>query len=267
MANLTNSNNYTNQKSKNTRGIQLYNKVQGMGSTIVLDFWDKYVSIKIHPMLPNADSGKMYDYDHGCSIVLGLDSLVDIQFIMNEIETSIKEMGHYPAETLGITTGKNDKFIQIGSLEAFGLQGEGLAIEITNNIVEGKSENAMLYVMNKGAYFKNYNRKTGEYDSGNIYEKDFIIIKKFIDKAVEEFTMATAHVVGYDYRYKHSSLSDALIRIQQKFGIDTKGNISLPNGMSNNISGPSFFNNNNTQQAVAQVETGTVQSSELLVLD
>ena len=264
MAFKNTNNNNNDRKTTNTRGIQLYNSDETYGSTIVLDYWESFANIKIHPLLPamKRQGREKFDYDSSVGLLLPVEKIYDLFEAWKYVAAELLQ-GNYDFDSVSVATVKADSMIQISPVsKKFGIEGgEAVCITIYNNISSNNTtETELTFVLTKSTFIKNYSAKDGSYDKSEPYESQFMLFGKWLEKSIDAMMMAYTHALNKANSYLNEVvIKESLYQLKQKAGI-TSG------GYQNN-NGGGYNNNNQQQQLPTQSFNATFGAGNAPIID
>lgn len=211
MAGYSNYNNNSRERddSTNTRGRQYYNSDGTHKSTLVLGFWNKMVSLKLHPALPTEKitQNEKFDYEQVISTALSNEKALKLSELITEIIIpSIKE---------GVTVVKGvpigvDSGIFVGVNEDDNGHYGFLTIAKNLDSETKLPKEAMTYQFNKNLTIEHYDITNGDFEVGsdNVLEiKEFAIQ---LMSAVQSLVGAQAHAMRHIDKYYRDRLSEAV---------------------------------------------------------
>lgn len=241
----------TKKKTKNTKGLQFYNSDRTYGSTLVLDYWQAFATVKIHPQLPEdrRSEKSKYDYDKSLGVVLTIERVYDLLQATKSVAFEIIENHNYNFTPAGVILGRNkNQLLQIeplSSLEGMPEEAEGIVISIYSDIDPelGTTNNYIKYILGKASYIKAYDNKTGMYEKSDEFETQFMIFIKYLEQSLEALTMAKVHAQALHDMYSKDIVKDSLYEIKQKLGISSNTSNNYRNNNSNG-----FYQNNNFKE-------------------
>lgn len=249
MAKFGNNQNDDSKKAQttNTKGIQMYNLESFDPSTLLLDFWDRYHSVKIHPALPEKDRTEKdkYNYDQMLGIVfLPEHAKALYRKALKKVLPALEAESQDDA-SVGITVKNN--LIEIGNgIKHTGKITPYVAIYKDIDPSTGIANQAIAFQFPEVDVVSNYNAKKGTFDSS----KDsgvgaFEVFLEFLNEGVKGQTRAVAHGNRDNLKFVIKRVIEDTIEIKEKLGIQGKSGNSYKNYDN---SGGSFASRRNNSQ-------------------
>lgn len=253
MAEYQNYNNNSRERddSTNTRGRQYYNSDGTHKSTLVLGFWNKMISLKIHPALPadKVTQNERFDYNQVISTALStekalkISELIDTHVIPSLLEGVKVSKGVPIGVDSAVVVGVNED--QSGQHYAF--------LAITKNI-DGETKipkEVLVYQFTNQLVIDKYDFQEGEFDVSN----DAVLeVKEFslqLMAAVQALVGAQAHSMRHIDKYYRDRLADAV-------GFSKGGNKAPYNGSTASVFGSGM--QSDTQKSQQEVDRSTLSN-------
>lgn len=204
------NNNTRERKSTNTSGIQFFNSEGVHKSTLKYDFWDKYISIKLHPALPadKMTANEKFDYDQSIiSALSGKKALKLAKYLTDIIEGDLIAKGEKYCK--GVPIGTNN-----GIFVGVAVPNEGSPygyLLVTRNIdPETKKPEVAMYYQFTDEMGVDYDIETGNFDT----EQDQLIEMELLRDALKADAItligATAHAARHIDKYYRDSIANAV---------------------------------------------------------
>ena len=189
------------KKSTNTRSLQFYNKDGFDPSTLVLGYWDSFLSIKMHPAKDPAKQTEndIYDYDKAINTALTSEKA---QALLNNIEKVILpalEAGE--CRVVGVPVGGNN-IITVSTLK---INDKVVpAIGIIKGLNDRRvPEASCSYEFKSTQLIDHYDAKSGDYESHNEFVELTLFIN-YLRNGIASMTNAFTHSNRYVEQWSRS---------------------------------------------------------------
>ena len=258
MAEYQNYNNNSRENNDtNTRGRQYYNSEGTHKSTLVLNFWNKMVSLKIHPALPpeKITQNEKFDYNQAISTALSTEKALKIADLIN---TEV-----IPALTEGRTVSKGvpigtDSALVVGVNEDSNGHYAFLAIAKNIDVNTKTPKDLMVYQFSNHLVIDHYDFTNGEFEASSDNGLEVREFQIQLLAAVESLIGAQAHAMRHVDKYWRDKLSEATgVRRGNGAPYSGGGNTSSVFGTGNKSSSPSQDVDRSTLDNVNQISSFT----------
>lgn len=227
-------NNPPKKTNTTTRIVQVYNPDGTDPGTLILGYWNQYMSIKINPVLPPAEQkdGRVYDYDNGASILLNLENIVALNKGIAIFEKNKKNGKKALPPALKV----NDIILKIGA------EGEYTSIDspyLAFFEIKGKEDVAsgsIFYVFPEGTddstILFGYNEETGK-SKVKSYSTQYEIFKNFLKQAERDLIMGGSQGAIHNINIMFSKLTESIQIIKKLIELSiSNGGRAIPSGDS-----------------------------------
>lgn len=205
-----NNNAKENNNNVNTSGRQYYNSDGVHKSTLELSFWNKMVSLKIYPMLPEdkITESERFDYNNGIFTAVSTERAIYIhELIMNHIIPALESGQKLPAKgypigqdsalVLGTNQDTNgNTFAYIGILK--GIDSETM-----------KPSQGIFYQFNRMLTIEAYDYEAGSFEAGNSVKNEIYEFALQLKHAAEDLIGASTHADRYIDRNYRNRIGEA----------------------------------------------------------
>jgi hypothetical protein len=219
-----NNNNSKDNNSVNTKGPQFMNKDGFDPSTVLIGFWDRFLTIKIHPALPNEKRSetKIFDYEKVVSTALTLEK---ITLLINDIEKYILpaiESGE--DKTVGVPVGADSILVVGTGKKITGSIRPFLAIHKSLNEKTKKPEMSICYEFNRIYTVHDYDPVDGTFDVNKDQHGELFAFVEILKASRIGLSNTTAHASRYVDKYYKDTVLKNISSVAEKLGV------SLGNG-------------------------------------
>lgn len=229
------TNNRRERTNTNTRGIQLMNSEGVLSkSTLVLGYWNDFVSIKLHPMLPQEQQTdfKKYNYDQALTATLTLEKVQTLLTVMKEALETEKDKFFK-----GVTFG-TDSLAGVGMVKNPNDPNEKLyffgvykGLDPDTRIPKEK----LIYEFRTIRVIADYDADAGVFDASETKQSEFTLLMNTLQSSLDHLVNAGSHAEHHSDAYNRKRQLTTMNSIAQKVGAET--------GYSNNYSGGGYQNN------------------------
>ena len=205
------NNNTREKQSTNTSGLQFYNSEGEHKSTLKYDFWDKFISIKIHPALPadKMTDNEKFDYDQSAiSALNSTKALVLVKHIDEIIENDYVAKGIKFCK--GVPIGNNHGIFVGVNTPRDG--GDAYAyVMIARNIdPETKKPETAMYFQFVPAISVEYDIETGNNSVDKLPSIDLELLRNALFNDAITLAGATAHSIRHIDKWYRDQIATAV---------------------------------------------------------
>lgn len=230
----------------NTPGYQLYSD----SATLVTEFWNKVIMVKMHPAKPESERTNTSVYDYNKQLAVGLTvekALTMGKYILEDI---------YPALLKGeectraVVTSKVNMLVVSTGVKLHGKVEPYIAI--CKNINESrKPSEMMICTLRKDMAITEYNHETGDFSAREDYP-DLFTLGKFFE-ACDALLNAGVHADKFINRF--------LINKGYEFRAAVAGKLGIESSNKNYVNRTSNDNSESLWESSSPVDEGFKQSS------
>lgn len=214
----------------NTRGVQFLNSESKLeSSTLQFGFWNEMVSLKINPVLPEAQQtdSKKFDYDVTVSTALNLDKTLTLKKAIEE-------------ELIPAFNEGRDAF---KGVPVSGTSVVGVGVKVVDEVPETyfaifknldaetfKPSESLSYNFRTSYTIDDYNPETGDYKLVKGLPGELQLFARLLGAAVDALSNANAHAHRNVNRFSNDRQQKLLNDIASKVGVEVQGGYSNRGG-------------------------------------
>lgn len=237
----------------NTNGFQLFNKDGFDPSTLVIGYWNSYVTLKIHPAKEKSQQTDSSVYDYGKSIAVTLTdaSVYELAtLISKQIIPAAKDNKEL---TLTVLSGANNGvIISTGVALAGGKEAKPyLALVKGIDPTTRVPESIIAYEFNRKAYISGYSGKTEDKFEKTYHHNELAFFGEALYRISMDFTGGTVHMDKVIKKKFNSEEFKLLKALATNLNVDF-----YAGGMGRGNGGPTFTGNSKLSTATGSNSQG-----------
>ena len=239
----------------NTPGFQIYSE----SSTLVTEFWNKFVMVKLHPAKPEGERSDKSVYDYKKQLAIGLtaeNAVLMGKYILDDI---------YPAllkgeeRTRAIVTSKVNMLVVSTGVKMHGEVHPYIAI--CKNINETRKPGEyMVLDLQKGVRITEYNHLTGDFSAQEDYG-DLYVLGKFFETC-EALLNAGVHAEKFVNRFLINRGYEFRAAVSNKLGIETANKTNYVN-RGNSGANDNLWDTTTPTESLSTAEVSTASFDSL----
>lgn len=200
----TNNNQNNKSKSVNTQGYQFYNDDDGamFKSTLAVGYYDRYLSLRIHPALPEEKRTNTSRYDYETQLLTALTPDKALALVTAVNEKIYPAMSAGKTKSVGVPVGA-DGIVNISYLAEEGIVCLGLYKGLDPETKKPKE--SMVFQFKPTMVVEGYDPEKGNFVTENT-ESDFVIFITILEQFVKKSGMMDLHVMRYGDRFLRDRL-------------------------------------------------------------
>ena len=217
--NFAKQRNNTREVNVNTRGLTFSNSEGVAPSTMLVGYWNGFISLKFHPALEESKrtEQKIFDYDVAMSTALTPEkALVLVDAINTKILPAFKEKKN---ASTGVPVGA-DSLISVGVVVKDDVPTAYVGLYKSLDETTKKPESYILYNLRSGYTVDDYDAETGNFTVTEQVPQELVLFAETLKASVGALTNANAHTSRTVDRWFREQMTSKLNEIGGKLGIE-----------------------------------------------